>query len=269
MVDVSVIVPTYNAAKYLPQTLESILTQENVSLEILVVDDCSQDNTEKYMRQFEHDDVRIKYIRLPANTGGPAHPRNIGVQAAAGGWIAFCDTDDIWHPKKLINQLNAARSNHADLVCCEIRDFNDGSSPEFPGYSGAATEGEQIPYWVMLLKDRIATSSVLCKKDALLKAGLFDERPEFIGVEDYDCWLRVMEAPNFKAFRISMVLVAYRKVLGSLSRNKWRHVAKVMRVPKAACIRHGWGGYYVIAAPFIFAGYISLSIYWRVLKGRL
>jgi teichuronic acid biosynthesis glycosyltransferase TuaG len=269
MVDVSVIIPTYNAAKYLPQTIESILTQENVILEILVVDDFSQDNTDQYLRQFAHDDVRIKYIRLTSNAGGPAHPRNIGVQAAVGVWVAFCDADDVWHPKKLINQLNAARSNRADLVCCEIQDFNDGSSPEFPSYSGVATEGEQIPYWIMLMKNRIATSSVLCKKDALFKAGLFDESPEFIGVEDYDCWLRLMEIPDFKVFRIPMVLVAYRKVLGSLSRNKWRQVAKAMRVPRVAFIRRGWGVYYVIASPFIFASYISLSLYWRVLKGRL
>lgn len=269
-VEVSVVVPAYNAARYLAQTMASVLAQQAVALELLVVDDCSTDGTAALVQAAAAGDARVRYLRMPANSGGPAGPRNRGVQAARGRWVALCDADDLWHPRKLRLQIDLAAREAADLVCSAIEDFADGDTPALPGQAlPAQLTSHPLPYWQMLLKDRIATSSVLCRRDALLHGGGFDTARELIAVEDYDLWLRLMERPGFKVLRIEVPLVAYRRLAGSLSASKWRHARKVMRVPRRAAERGGWRWAYPLALPLIFAGYGFMSVYWRVLKGRL
>lgn len=269
-VEVSVAVPAYNAARHLPETIASILAQEGVALELIVVDDCSSDGTADCVAQAARRDARVRYLRTAANSGGPASPRNHAVRAARGEWVALCDADDVWHPRKLRAQLDLARRSGADLVCSAIEDFADGESPllrqarlpaELPAHS--------LPYWQMLIKDRIATSSVLCRREHLLRDGGFDVSRELVAVEDYDFWLRLMESPGFRVLRISLPLVAYRRLAGSLSASKWRHLRKVMRVVRLAAERGGWRWAFPVAAPLLLLGYGGMSVYWRVLKGRL
>lgn len=270
VVDVSVVVPAYNAARYLPQTIDSVLAQEGVALELLIVDDCSTDDTAALVAVAAARDARVRYLRMPANSGGPAGPRNLGIQAAQGRWVALCDADDLWHPQKLRVQLDLALRERADLVCSAIEDFADGNLPTLPGRTlPTKLSSHRLPYWQMLLKDRIATSSVLCRRDALLLDGGFDTARELIAVEDYDLWLRLMERPGFQVLRIEVPMVAYRRLAQSLSAGKWRHARKVMRVPRRAAERGGWRWVYPMALPLIFAGYGVMSLYWRVLKGRL
>lgn len=269
-VEVSVVVPAYNAARYLAQTIDSVLAQEGVKLELLVVDDCSTDDTAALVQAAAARDTRVRYLRMPSNSGGPASPRNKGVQAASGHWVALCDADDLWHPLKLRVQIDLAQREGADLVCCAIEDFADGDLPSLPGRAlPPRLSSHQLPYWQMLLKDRIATSSVLCRRDALMQDGGFDTARELIAVEDYDLWLRLMERPGFKVLRIDVSMVAYRRLATSLSAGKWRHARKVMRVPRRAAVRGGWRWAYPLALPLIFAGYGVMSVYWRVLKGKL
>lgn len=269
-VEVSVVVPAYNAARHLPETIASVLAQQEVALELIVVDDCSTDGTAASVQAAATRDARVRYVRMPANSGGPAGPRNHGAQAARGRWVALCDADDLWHPRKLRVQLDLAQRAGVDLVCSAIEDFADGDTPALPGRPLPATlPSHHLPYWQMLLKDRIATSSVLCRREALLQGGGFDTARELIAVEDYDLWLRLMERPGFKVLRIEVPLVAYRRLSSSLSAGKWRHARKVMRVPRRAADRGGWLWAYPLVAPLIFAGYGCMSVYWRLLKGRL
>ena len=99
---ISVIVPTYNRADLISETIESILNQTYKYFELIIVDDGSTDNTEEVIRKFK--DSRIKYIKTD-NWGGPARPRNTGIKKTKGEYIAFCDDDDIWLPKKLEKQI--------------------------------------------------------------------------------------------------------------------------------------------------------------------
>jgi glycosyltransferase involved in cell wall biosynthesis len=266
--EVTVVVPAFNAARYLGATLESLLAQQDVTMEVIVVDDCSTDDTAARVAEATARDSRVRYLRTSSNSGGPASPRNIGVQSARAGWVALCDADDLWHPRKLRLQLDVATRGRADLVCTAIRDFADGVAPSM---SPPPTQPvvQRLPYWQMLLKDRIATSSVLCRREALLNDGGFDTALELVAVEDYDLWLRLMERPGFRVLRIDWPAVAYRRLPGSLSARKWRHAIKVMRVPRRASERQGWRWAYPLALPLIVAGYGLLSVYWRVLRGRL
>jgi hypothetical protein len=155
-------------------------------------------------------------------------------------------------------------------VCSAIEDFIDGTKPILPDQVPAdSLSVHGLPYWQMLLKDRIATSSALCSREALIESGGFNTARDLVAVEDYDLWLRLMERPSFKVLRIETPLVAYRRLPQSLSANKLRHVRKVMRVPRLAAKRGGWGWAFPLLLPVIFTGYGFMSLYWRVLKGRL
>lgn len=268
--EVSVVIPAYNAAQFLSETILSILAQEDVDFELLVVDDCSTDQTAEIVKAAAPEDGRVQYLCMPSNSGGPAGPRNMGVHAARGRWVAFCDADDIWHPRKLRMQVDLAQREYADLVCSAIEDFIDGRKPILPDQ--VSVDGlpvHRLPYWQMLLKDRIATSSALCSREALIQSGGFNTARDLVAVEDYDLWLRLMERPSFKVLRIEIPLVAYRRLPQSLSANKLRHARKVMRVPRLAAERGGWSWAFPLFLPVIFAGYGFMSLYWRVLKGRL
>lgn len=267
--EVSVVVPAYNAERHLAETIASVLAQQDVSLELIVVDDCSTDGSAACVQAAAAQDPRVRYMRMPANSGGPAGPRNHGVQAARGRWVALCDADDLWHPRKLRVQIDLAQRDGVDLVCSAIEDFTDGVTPTLPGRRLPATlPSHRMVYWQMLLKNRIATSSVLCRRDAMLVGG-FDTDRELIAVEDYDFWLRMMERPRFRVARIAVPLVAYRRLAGSLSASKWRQARKVMRVSRHAAQRGGWHWAYPLIAPLLFVSYGWIALYWRVVKGRL
>src|SRR4029077_13002944 len=102
---VSVIVPCYNAAPFVQATIRSVLRQSWSHLEVLAVDDGSTDATFQIVEAIAADDPRVRPIRLARNHGSPAAPRNAGVAAARGEWVAFLDADDLWHPRKLELQM--------------------------------------------------------------------------------------------------------------------------------------------------------------------
>lgn len=269
-IDVSVIVPAYNAARYLPETLASILDQENVEVEVIVIDDCSSDDTSAVVERFAEADSRVRYLRTASNSGGPAGPRNLGVQAASAPWVAFCDSDDIWHRCKLRAQLDAAVKTNADLVCTGIEDFAGEQKPSMLAMPLPARAGlHRLRRFPMILKNRVATSSVVCRRAAILNAGGFAPDRQLVAVEDYDLWLRLLADPNVSLWRLDATLVAYRRLETSLSRDKIRHAVKVMRVLRRAFEREGFRWAFPLAVPLLVPAYGLLSVYWRVLKGRL
>ena len=103
---VTVIIPTYNRAGTIAESVQSVLDQTYTNLEVLIIDDGSTDGTEAVINEFA--DERIKYVRLDKN-GGVADARNIGVNMAKTDWIAFQDSDDVWHKDKLEKQMAYAK----------------------------------------------------------------------------------------------------------------------------------------------------------------
>ena len=97
---VSIITPMYNSEKYIGQTIESVLNQTYKNWEMLIVDDCSNDNSPNIVKEYVQIDNRIKYIRVNKNKG-VSNARNTGLQQARGRFIAFLDSDDIWNNSKL------------------------------------------------------------------------------------------------------------------------------------------------------------------------
>lgn len=122
---VSIITPSYNTAKFIGKTIESVQTQTHRNWELIIVDDCSSDNTDEVVADYLNDD-RIKYIKNEKNSGA-AISRNRALREAKGKWIAFLDSDDLWLPEKLERQICFMEKNgyHFSYTNYEEIDEND------------------------------------------------------------------------------------------------------------------------------------------------
>ncbi|TAG27334.1 MAG: glycosyltransferase family 2 protein [Burkholderiales bacterium] len=266
---ISVVIPAYNAAPYISETLQSIFAQSLPPVEIIVVDDCSKDNTHAVVAALVQNHPYIKLIRAPRNFGGPAGPRNMGVKAAQGHLIAFCDADDIWHQDKLKLQMQAYLTSRPAIVGCAVKNFRQEDPHALLNSSSVNCAHKPVSYWTMLCKDVIAMSGVMCERSVLVSTGFFDEAKEYVSVEDYQLWLRILQNPALRAVKLNSILVAYRILNTSLSSNRLKHMRKIRKVVFRQLISaHGWvlG---LLLQPLVLIGYVYLAIYWRWLKKGL
>lgn len=184
---VSVIIPTRNRAELLRRSIHSVLAQTHADLELIVVDDASTDHTRQVLDEVT--DGRLRRVHLAQN-GGAAAARNHGIRGARGHWIAFNDDDDIWLITKLERQLEAlwAADPAPDWCLCGFIRHQAASSYyvggpwywkqlDFRRGNGRDT-ADGSPDWSL-----IATPTWLIRKEALERAGLFDER-----IRSYDDW---------------------------------------------------------------------------------
>jgi glycosyltransferase involved in cell wall biosynthesis len=189
---VSVIIPTYNRSKLLERAIQSVLSQNHKNLELLIVDDGSTDDTAKICKNYVNKDERIKYF-YQNNSGGPATPRNVGIEKSTGSFIAFLDSDDEWLPNKLERQLFLfKKTNFKNLgfVGCNvniIESLDKNINKEFKiKYNGnifkKLLDGNFI----------LSCTNVLIKKDVLLNVGKFDTDLKYL--DDFDMWLRISKA---------------------------------------------------------------------------
>lgn len=123
---VSVIMPSYNTSGFIRETIESVLNQTYQNFEIIIVDDCSTDSTDDVVAQIN--DERIKFIKNEKNSGA-AVSRNRALIEAKGKWIAFLDSDDIWHPEKLEKQISFMEKNRYAFTYTEYEEIDEASLP--------------------------------------------------------------------------------------------------------------------------------------------
>lgn len=268
-IEVSVIVPTYNCESYIELTVRSILAQTFKNFELILVDDCSSDSTWKILNRLQSEYKNIKCVRLDKNSGGPAKPRNIGVKHASSNLIAFCDSDDLWSPIKLETQLAFFRSKGVDFVCTQILEFTRNEQAQLLFRPIDLLSSHKINYLSNFIKNRIATSSVLCNKNQLIDVGGFDEDRSLIAVEDYDLWLRLMELENYYVLKIDAQLVGYRTSINSLSAGKLKHSIKVMKVLYRASCRNNRGYIFYFFCPLIYFVYGLVAFYNRIILKKI
>jgi glycosyltransferase involved in cell wall biosynthesis len=207
--DVSVVIPTRDRPELLALTLRSVLWQEDVSTEVLVVDDGARTGTQTVIGQLRDDRVRLLRNSGPAGVSGA---RNTGIAAARGLWIAFLDDDDLWAPRKLATQLVAADEASAgwayagDVTVDEQLRVRDGAPPPSPAAVVAALRHHNaVP---------AGASNVVVRGDVLEAAGGFD--PELRTSEDWDLWIRL--AATGRPACVPRPLVALRTHAGMASR---------------------------------------------------
>lgn len=182
---ISIIIPTYNREKLVVRSVESVLGQTLKNIEVIVVDDCSDDNTESVLKKIK--DKRLKYIKLSKNSG-TCYARNQGIKNATGKYIAFQDSDDVFHPDKLEKQLNNLIKNKTDMDFCKTR-INDSYIQDVP-----SDEQDEILDFDRIIEflckgNFISTQTILAKRKVFDNI-LFDEK--LPRLQDYDLVLRIV-----------------------------------------------------------------------------
>jgi len=199
---VSVIIPTYNRAKTLPRAVESVLNQTFDGFELLIVDDGSIDNTKEVTDNLKSEDDRIQYFYQENN--GAAAARNLGIKKSSGEYIAFLDSDDKWLPEKLKRQINFFQnqdnSNLGFIGCNKLMIELDNSGKVIERFNFHQMKFKQGKLDFSLkdflaLRTPINPTTAFIKKDALLKAGLFDE--SLTVHEDFELWIRLAQKFDF------------------------------------------------------------------------
>lgn len=206
---VSVVMPAYNA-KNIEESIQSVLEQSYSNYELLIIDDCSTDNTIDRIEGFK--DERIMLTRLKKN-GGVANARNLAIKKAKGTYIAFLDADDIWYPKKLEKQISFMEKKEVLFSYSGYRPFQIVNSNKKIGKIRKTRHSESFES--MLKKNGIGCLTVIINSAILKKYEM-----KQIGHEDYVLWLDILLNENIIAHNTGEVLAEYRVDSNSLSGNK-------------------------------------------------
>lgn len=198
MSTVSVIMPCYNHGRFVAESIGSILNQSHRELELVVVDDCSRDNSRSVVSDWACKDSRIKLILHERNAGASAS-RNDGLRASRGEFIAFCDADDLWLATKLTAQIEMLQSNPAYDVA-----YSDAVLVDENGTSLGRRFSEIFPppqassgwlYHELCLRNFINIQTVLMRRKCFLRTGYFDEAIKW--VEDWWYWIQASTQHHF------------------------------------------------------------------------
>lgn len=216
---ISIITPSFNSKKYISETIESVISQTFKEWEMIIVDDCSTDNSVEIIRKYTEKDSRIKLIELNNNVGA-AEARNVALRLAQGRYIAFLDSDDLWVSEKLEKQLSYMKdSEKAFSFSSYIRITEKGD------YINTIKVPPQISYKKFLRNTIIGTLTVMVDKE---KVGKF-EMPNIKSSHDMALWCDILKR-GFLAYGMDEVLGKYRVVSTSNTSKKWKAAMDVWKV---------------------------------------
>ncbi len=212
---VSIITPLFNSATFIEETIESVISQTYNDWEMIIIDDCSNDGSLELVKDIAKDDLRIRLISLKNNLG-PSNARNEGIKQACGRYIAFLDSDDLWHKDKLEKQIKFMNSNEYAFT--------------FTGYEKIDESGDSIGI-VLPYKNRVSYHDLLksnhigCLTVMLDMKLLGDKKymPDIIKRQDHGLWLNVLKGVK-SAYCLDEILGEYRIRQGSVSINKLNNV---------------------------------------------
>lgn len=217
---VSIIVPVYNAGKWIEDTILSVRSQTYRDWELILVDDGSTDNSVEEIRRFMTDgEDRIRLIDAGAKNCGAAHARNRGVEEAKGRYICYIDADDLWSPDKLEKQIAFMEENDAAFSFTGY-EFADESGV---GVQKIVRVPKTITYKQALKNTTIFTSTVMFDMDKLTKDDIM--MPE-VPSEDTATWWKVLKKVG-RAYGLDEQLTLYRRGSGTLSSNKMTAVQRI------------------------------------------
>ena len=211
----SVVIPAYQAAESIADTLDSVLAQTFQNYEVIVVNDGSPDSEEMEKVLAPYRD-RIQYLRQ--ENQGPAGARNTGIRMARGPYVALLDSDDMWDPEHLAAQLAVLEAGPGiDMVYADARIIGDVPEAGRTVMEFCPSAGEVTFEGLVTRQATVHICVSVCRREALLRTGLFD--PAFRGTEDIDMWMRIARQGGRIAYQ-RRVLGSYRKRAGSLSSDR-------------------------------------------------
>lgn len=229
---VSIIMPLYNSEKYVEQAVRSVISQTYQDWELIVVDDCSDDSSVTIVERFATEDKRISLLRTEKPSGNPTLPRNMAMKVAKGRFIAFLDSDDMWLPKKLEEQLPLFEGMEVKVVFSDYQKMDSNGAVR----NNVIKSPEKIDYHQLLRGNVIGNLT-----------GMYDTQVsgkhyyESVGHEDYLFWLHILRNGGY-AVNTRKVHAIYRLTPDSISSNKfkvcfwnwhiYRHLEK-LSIPKS------------------------------------
>jgi len=217
---VSVVMPIYNAEDFVKLSVESVLQQTHRELELIVVDDFSSDRSLNIVSNISKVDKRVKIIKLSKNSGGPAHPRNIGISQASGKYVAFIDSDDVWKKDKIKLQIDFLKKNNCDFCSTDVANIDANGNKIRSNILVSIVKNYFFTrsFKTLLLSNFVNLSSVLLSKEMLGKEK-FNEEKNLVASEDYYLWLTLYNKFENRCIFLDKKLVDYRIVEESLSFN--------------------------------------------------
>ena len=206
---ISVVIPTYNRQHTIVRAVNSVLAQTYRDLEVIVVDDCSSDDTRSVVEQIE--DSRVRYACLDKNSGACA-ARNMGISLSRGEYIAFQDSDDAWYPDKLAEQLAALEQSGAHIVFCGFEKLwgNNMRLVHPQNRSSGFCSPEDL-----LMESLASTQTILGTAEAV-RSVMFD--PFLPRMQDYDFIIRAVQ--NYRVYYLDRVLVSVYEQADSITAGK-------------------------------------------------
>lgn len=218
---ISIITPVYNAEKYIIETAKSVLSQTYSDWEWILVDDCSTDNSFSLLLDLSQRDERIKIYKNDINSKAFAS-RNRALHEACGDYIAFLDSDDVWHIDKLKIQIEFMIQHNYAFCYTGFKRFRNNVENS----SKNIRVPTKVDYKSILSSNTIATSTVMLNKKAFNEIYMKD-----VYYDDFVLWLDLLKIESF-AYGIDRPLMYYRLSDNSLSRNKFKSIKKVYEIFK-------------------------------------
>lgn len=209
---VSIITPTYNCARFIARTIDSVQAQTYQNWEMIIVDDCSQDNTKEIVEYYMKNDVRIQYHALETNSGA-AVARTEAMKLANGLYIAFLDSDDIWNPEKLERQIKWMNDNGYAFSCTAYEQIDEDDNL----LNRTIKTIKKTDYNRLLLDCPVGNSTVVYSVE---KMGKFDV-PNIRKRNDDALWLQMLKKEKY-IWGMPDVLMKYRIRRNSISSNKFK-----------------------------------------------
>ncbi len=222
---VSVVLPTYNCARYVGAAVESVLQQTYKNYELIIVNDGSTDGTDQALAPYLCNSGNIRYIKQ--ENKGHAGARNTGIRAAAGDFIAFIDSDDKWLPEKLQEQVQAFEEDpEVGLVHCNVYGFGENQEARVRGPQLTQEQLQEYSGYIFdnlyFRKIIITTTTVMIRKNCIDDVGMFDENMTRYGSEDRELFLRILW--KYKARYVNKPLAMYRNRSDSEGQNYERMI---------------------------------------------
>lgn len=211
---VSVIMPSYNTAEYISESIASVQEQTYADWELIIVDDCSTDNTDEIVKPFLSD-KRIKYIKNETNSGA-AVSRNRALREAKGKWIAFLDSDDLWFPEKLEKQILFMKKYDYHFSYTNYIEIDETTNPNERSVTGPKKVTRHGMYnycWMGCLTVMYDAETIGLIQIADIKKN-----------NDYAMWLKACKKAD--CYLLDEVLAKYRKRSGSISNHGYTKLIK-------------------------------------------
>ena len=213
---VSIIVPVYNAANYIEQTIQSVLAQDYENWELILVENGSADDSVAKIQAF--DDERIRLIIMDGNTGA-ANARNEGMRQATGTYVGYVDADDLWRPDKLSRQIAFMQEKNAAFAFTGYEFGDENANPT----GKIVRVPETLSYRQALSNTTIFTSTVLFDTRRIEKDKLYMPN---VKSEDSALWFQILRG-GVTAYGLDENLVIYRRPANSLSSNKLEAMRRI------------------------------------------